>query len=349
MEGGVFNAHAFCLDGLACFIYNRGYGFKSSECEKKSILMSPRCQIWQSPTHSSSARLAGQALVASAERAVTEYIGRQWLVQEAKDVSDLASHPAAILSNGSYAVFAKFSDAPNGYEQFEIEMAGLRLLSERAGVLVPVPIGIIPVNGGSVFLLEAVQAVHRTPHHWRQVGQTLARIHQIKGERFGLETHSYFGALYQDNTLMNDWPTFYAERRLVPGLRVAIDSGNMPADVAAQVEQLIARLPLVCGPNVAPALLHGDAQQNNFISSEKGAYVIDPAVYYGTPEMDLASVDFFQAVPEDLFEGYREVLPIAPGFEERRDLWRVWGYLGCVALAGESYLAKLIRAVRRYL
>jgi len=268
-------------------------------------------------------------------------------------MTEFACHPSAILSDGSYSVFAKLSEAANGFEQFEIELAGLRLLTERAGVLTPTPIGIVPVAGGSILVLEAVQAVDRTPRHWRQIGQTLARIHRVKGERFGLAAHGYFGPLYQDNTPMSDWPAFYAERRLRPGLRLAVDSGDLPAAVARQIERLMLRLPGLCGPDVVPTLLHGDAQQNNFISTEMGTVVIDPAVYYGHPEMDLASVDYFQAVPDDLFAGYQDELPIDPGFWRRRDLWRVWGYLACVAVEGWSDFGKLTldrltQAVQKY-
>ena len=258
-------------------------------------------------------------------------------------------HPgSAILSDGSFSVFAKFSEAAHGFEQFKIELAGLRLLSERSGVLTPTPIGIIPVTGGSILVLEAVQAVDRAPRHWRQIGQTLARLHQIKGHRFGLDTNGYFGPLYQDNTREKNWPTFYAERRLLPGLRLAVASGNMPPEVIRQVEKLISRLPELCGPEVVPSLLHGDAQQNNFISAERGAVVIDPAVYYGNPEMDLAYIDIFQAVPHDVFDGYRDEMPMDPGFAERRDLWRIWGYLAAVTVEGSSYLGRLTRAVQQY-
>jgi fructosamine-3-kinase len=264
-------------------------------------------------------------------------------------MSDFACHPSAILSDGVYGVFAKFSDAPNGAEQFEIELAGLRILSELAGVRTPVPIGIVALAGGSILVLEAVQAVERSSRNWRQIGRTLARIHAIEGECFGLETDGYFGPVYQDNKPARDWPTFYVERRLWPGLRMAIDSGNLPPAVIQQVEQLIARVPKLCGPEVAPTLLHGDAQQNNYISTELGPVVIDPAVYYGHPEMDLAQVDLFAPVPEALFDGYRDLRPIDAGFWERRGLWRVWGYLASVAAEGRGYLPMLTEAVQKYL
>lgn len=296
-----------------------------------------------------SIRLAGIPFRTSIERIVSEHIGRRWCVKNAKDMTEFACHPSAILSDGSYSVFAKFSEAANGYEQFEIELAGLQLLSESSGVLTPAPIGIIPVAGGSMLVLKAAQAVDRSHRHWRQIGQALAQIHKVKGDRFGLETNGYFGPLYQDNTPMSDWPTFYAERRLRPGLRMAIESGNLPPAVIQQVEKLISRVPELCGPEIVPTLLHGDAQQNNFISTEMGAIVIDPAVYYGNPEMDLAYIDYFQTAPDDVLDSYQEELPIDPGFLERRDLWRVWGYLAAVTVEGAGYLNKLTEAVQRYM
>jgi protein-ribulosamine 3-kinase len=297
----------------------------------------------------STVRLATDPFQTPMEQIVSEHIGRQWIIKDARDMTEFASHPCAILSDGSYSVFAKFSEAANGLEQFEIELAGLRLLSELTGVQIPTPIGTIPVPGGCILVLEAVQAVDRGHRHWRQIGQTLARIHKVKGDRFGLETHGYFGSLHQDNTPLLDWPTFYAQRRLWPGLRLAVDSGNMPPAVIRQVEKLISRVPGLCGPEIKPSLLHGDAQQNNFISTERGAVVIDPAVYYGNPEMDLALIDYFQTVPDDVFDGYQDELSIDPGFWERRDLWRVWGYLGCVTVDGSRYLGKLTEAVQKYL
>ncbi|MEW5872362.1 MAG: fructosamine kinase family protein [Chloroflexota bacterium] len=283
------------------------------------------------------------------EQFISEYLGRPWAVKTSTDLRELACHPAAILSDDSYSIFAKFSDAANGREQFEIELASLRLLARHSGVLVPTPIGIISANVGSILILEEVRVVERTPRHWRQIGQALARLHQVKSDQFGLETNGYFGPLRQDNTPMSDWPAFFTERRLVPGLKRAVDSGNLPSPLARQLEQVISRLPELCGPEIVPNLLHGDAQQNNFISAESGVYVIDPAVYYGHPEVDLAYIDYIQPVPDEVFEGYREELPIDPGFWERRYLWRIWGYLAGVTVEGAGYLGQLADAVQRYI
>jgi fructosamine-3-kinase len=264
-------------------------------------------------------------------------------------MNEFSSHPSAILSDGSYSIFAKLSTAANGQEQFETELAGLRFLAEHASVLVPPSIGILPIEGGVVMVLEGVHELPRAPREWRQIGRTLAQIHEIKGKQFGLDSHNYFGPLYQDNRPLPDWPTFFAERRLWPRFVGAINAGHLPTDIIRQVEKLILRIPHLCDPSVAPTLLHGDAQNNNFISTERGTVVIDPAVYYGQPEMDLAYVDYFRPVSDELFDGYKEVASIDPGFWDRRDLWRIYGHLAIVEVGDVGFLSPLMHAVEKYL
>jgi fructosamine-3-kinase len=282
------------------------------------------------------------------EAVVSDYWGREWRLRRVRDVSDLACHPCALLSDSSVEVFVKYSAAPDAERQFEIEQASLRFLSRNAGVLVPTPVGTVPVPGGTLFVMEALQPVARGHGQWRQIGRTLARIHRVTSGNHGFHVDTYFGPLLQDNTPTDDWSLFYAERRLRPRLRLAVDSGNVPFSVVAQVESVIDRLPDLIGTETTPTLLHGDAQQNNFISTAEGACVIDPAIYYGNREVDLAFVDYFQPVPEDVFDGYREELPIPDGFSERRDLWRISGYLACVAVEGPTYLDMLTDALQPY-
>jgi protein-ribulosamine 3-kinase len=281
------------------------------------------------------------------EAFLSTHLERPWTVQSYTDLIDFACHPAALLSDGSYPVFAKFTDAPDGLHQFEVEAGSLRLLSDRAGVFTPKVVGILPIDTGTLLIMEEVPAVERTSLRWRQIGAALARLHMVKSDRFGLENDVYFGPLHQDNTPADDWATFYRERRLLPGLKMAFDSGNLPVELVKPIERIISRLPSLCGPTVAPALLHGDAQQNNYISAEAGACIIDPAVYYGHPEMDLAWLDAFVPVPQEVFDGYRAVLPIDPGFWERRPLWKLWGYLAAVSIDGEPYASMLTESIRK--
>jgi fructosamine-3-kinase len=258
-------------------------------------------------------------------------------------------------------VFAKLSLAADGREQFTAELAGLRLIGRTAGVRVPVPVagGLIDTEAGPLLLYEALP--ERPPEgrgraDWRSIGHVLASLHQVGHEQFGLDgPRGFFGPLPQDNRPVpgNRWADFFRERRLLPLLRTATDSGHLPPALAAAVEELAARLPGLAGPESRPSLLHGDAQQNNFVSTAAGAVVIDAAPYFGHPEADLALVGYFHPVPDDVLAAYQEILPVDPGFAGRRELWRLPAYLAVIAVAGDSpfgqsYLDRLAAAVRLY-
>jgi len=305
--------------------------------------------------------LLADSVIRAIEHAASAHRGKPWVYRAFTDRSDLASHPSGVFHGEPFSVFAKLGVAANAGEQFAAELSGLNLLRDLAAIAIPTPIaaGVVAVSSGSLLLSEALP--ERAPQarsgaDWRSIGRTLAALHRVHDESYGLDqTIGFFGPFRQDNRPVrsNRWTDFYAERRLVPRLRSAVDSGHLPSDLAAQVERVVRRLPSLCGPEPVPSLLHGDAQQHNFISTPDGAVVIDPAPYFGHPEIDLALLDYFDAVPDDVLDAYRDIRPVDHGFTERRELWRLFGYLAVVTVAGDGpfgrqFLARVADAVRSY-
>lgn len=300
-------------------------------------------------------------VVREVERAAAAHLGRRWAVSGFTDLNDRASHPSGIFHGEPFSVFAKLDPAAAGVEQFTAELAGLDLLRGRAPVVTPTPIatGVVEVEARALLLLEAIPEVPaqaRSVDQWRSVGHALALVHQVHDERFGLERfNGFFGPLWQDNQPVgsNRWADFYAERRLLPRLRSAVDSGHLPRELAVGIERLVNRLPSLCGPEPRPALLHGDAQQNNFLTTATGAVLLDVAPYFGHPEIDLALLDYFAPVPDEVFDAYRSVTPIDPGFWQRRELWRLFGYLAVITVDGMSafgrpFLKRIADAIALY-
>ncbi len=295
------------------------------------------------------------------EGAASRHLGRRWVIHAFTDLNDRASHPCGVLHGQPFSVFAKLDIGDNAEEKLRAELSGLNLLRDRAGIAIPTPIGtgLLRLDGGVLLLTEALSErppEDRTPGDWRAIGHTLATLHHVHDGRFGLDDfNGFFGPLPQDNqpVTSNHWVDFYIERRVVPSLRSAVDSGHLPIDLAACTERLVQRLPSLCGPEPQPTLLHGDAQQHNFVSTEDGAVVADAAPYFGHPEIDLTLVDYFQPVPDDVFHGYREFLPIDPGFPQRRDLWRIFVDLACISVAASPFdgyaVTRLTETGRTYL
>ncbi|MGH9017702.1 MAG: fructosamine kinase family protein [Acidimicrobiales bacterium] len=294
-------------------------------------------------------------------RAATEHLGRSWTSGGFTDLNALASHPSGIHHGPALSVFAKLATDPRGAERFGAELAGLDLLHRQAGVPTPTPIGpgLVAVDGGVLLLLVALAARSpeaRTADDWRSIGATLARLHMVGGENFGLGAFDgFYGPLPQDNAPVRSdrWIDFFVERRLLPVLRSAVDAGHLPEELAGGVDDVVRRLPSWCDLDTRPVLLHGDAQQHNFVSTDAGAVVIDPAPYFGHAEMDLAQVDVFDPVPTDVHDAYREIVPVAADAAGRTELWRLYCYLAAVTVDattpfGRRMVGALAAAVRRY-
>ena len=311
--------------------------------------------------------LLNPVIVAAVERAATDHRGRAWAQTGFTDLNHRATHPCGIFTGTPFSVFAKLDTSPSGQEQFTAELSGFRLIRSLTAVATPVPVadGVIVAGSGTLLLSEALPergaapgrvADAREPDDYAAIGRTLAGLHQARGGRFGLaEFDGFYGPLPQGNrpTDSGRWADFYAERRVLPMLRLAVDSGYLPARLAVDVERVVPRLPDLGGPDPEPTLLHGDAQQNNFISTAGGAVVVDVAPYFGHPEADLALVDIYAPVDPALLRVYAELAPLDPGFAGRRELWRLAGYLAAIAVAGasefgRSFLPRLEAAVRQY-
>jgi fructosamine-3-kinase len=77
------------------------------------------------------------------------------------------------------------------------------------------------------------------------------------------------------------------------------------------------------------------------------------APFFGHPEVDLALLDYFGCVPDEVFDAYRDVTPIDQGFWQRRELWRMFAYLAVVTVDGASafgrpFLNRIADAISLY-
>jgi fructosamine-3-kinase len=228
---------------------------------------------------------------------------------------DMAAVWQAQLSDGSRVVVkATTYDA-----RFEAE--GLDALRRAGG---PTP-RVIAVDE-HVLVLERVGG----PADLSALGRELAGVHRDLGERFGWRRDNMIGSLPQRNAWTEDWPTFYAEQRLAPYL------DDLPAELATRLERaLTGPLTTLLDHDVAPSLVHGDLWNGNIVA---GRWLIDPAVHRADRELDLAMLDLFGGVPDELQRGYDEVWPLDDGWRERRPALQLYHLLVHVRLFGSSYL-----------
>ena len=165
--------------------------------------------------------------------------------------------------------------------------------------------------------------------------------------RFGLDRDNYIGAGEQINTPKASWVDFFRECRLSVQLRRA--SHYFDHNLLALSSRLLDRLSELLTEPASPALLHGDLWSGNYIEGSDGkAWLIDPAVYLGHPEADLAMTELFGRFHPGFYRAYQEESPLQAGYEDRRDLYNLYHLLNHLNLFGPSYLSAVAGIIRRY-
>ncbi|HEU5058406.1 MAG TPA: fructosamine kinase family protein, partial [Kofleriaceae bacterium] len=231
---------------------------------------------------------------------------------------------------------------------FACEARGLAWLAAAGALRVPAVLAVSGDGDRIGFLVLEHLHARRAADYEVALGRGLAALHRAGAPAFGHDEDNYLATLEQDNTPADDWSTFYSQRRLAPLVVSAIEAGTAPRSWIGAFERLYARMPELAGPPEPPARLHGDLWSGNLHGDERGAPVlIDPAVYGGHREVDLAMLQLFGGPGARCFAAYDELHPRAPGHEDRLPLYQLYPLLAHVCLFGGSYVGSVDAALRR--
>ncbi|MHC1706793.1 MAG: fructosamine kinase family protein [Bacteroidales bacterium] len=244
--------------------------------------------------------------------------------------------------------FLKYNLSSRYPGMFETEAMGLELLRDAGEIRVPEPILTSGVSDYSFILQEFISQTAYADNFWQDFGRRLARLHRHNHSIFGLDHDNYIGSLHQSNLPHADWISFFIEERLDRQIKLGLDEGNIPKSLLKNIEILYQRLPEII-PVEPPSLLHGDLWSGNFITDAKGdPCLIDPAVYYGHREVDLAMTKLFGGFNVSFYEAYNDVYKLEPGWKERMEIHNLYPLLVHVNLFGGGYLSSVESIIRRF-
>ncbi len=296
--------------------------------------------------------------------------------REARPVSggDVNESYRVVLADGRDAFVKTRAGAEPG--EYAAEAAGLRWLAEPRALRTP---RVLAVADGYL-ALEWVGPGRLDAAGAEELGRGLAALHAAGAPGFGRFAPAsavgrgdaaveradtggaavgdtggaaagdvgWLGSLQVSNAPCETWAAFYAERRLLPLARLAVDRGVLGHGAIAAVERICAKIDELAGPPEPPARLHGDLWSGNVLAGADGRpWLIDPAAYGGHREVDLAMLALFGA-PAGALESYREAAPLAEGWEERVGLYQLLPLLVHALLFGGSYRETVERTAQRY-
>lgn len=193
-----------------------------------------------------------------------------------------------------------------------------------------IPAPLVEAEHDGVLLLEHVEndGVF-SPSAWRDIGGALRKLHEREGANYGWPVDYRLGTVELDNRQGSDWPAYWAQQRLLPTAAV------LDRPWRERVQQLAVRMPDLLPDNPRASLLHGDLWTGNILVAEgKLAGLIDPALYYGDAEVDLAMLTLFESPPDDFWNAYGA---LARGWEQRRPVYQLFPALVHLRLFGASY------------
>lgn len=248
----------------------------------------------------------------------------------------IADARLAYFADGT-SVFVKTARSIQG--MFEAEAQGLRELASAGVIRIPRVLAV----GVDALVLERINPAPEKPGFFESFGRAFARLHQHRGAAPGFSSDNFIGSTPQINTPLEapGWPEFFLQQRLRFQVRLTVKNG-----FGGELESLLNRAEdkiagLLGESNETPSLLHGDLWSGNFMVDDQGeACLIDPAVYYGHREADLAMTRLFGGFPADFYRAYEELTPLAPGHRRRLPVYQLYHLLNHLNLFGRAYFAQ---------
>lgn len=164
---------------------------------------------------------------------------------------------------------------------------------------------------------------------------------------FGFFENNYIGATHQINTPRATWLDFFRECRLLPQIKMA--ERYFDASFLRKCSNFLERLDNYISEPKVPSILHGDLWGGNVMCGTDGkAWLIDPAVYVGHFEADLAMTQLFGSFPRAFYDAYNEINPLCSGYDTRREIYNLYQLLNHLNLFGAGYLSEVQYIINKF-
>jgi len=234
----------------------------------------------------------------------------------------------------------------SSFNPFNEEKKGLKLLESTNTFTIPKVYEVGVETKTAFLLMEFIDGKIPSDDFWISFGYKLAKMHSHSNKFFGLDYNNYIGSLSQENTQHRDAIEFFINCRLLPQIRLISKSSNN--QLFKRFDKLFSKLSEIL-PNDKPALIHGDLWNGNFMVDISGAPVlVDPAVYYGSREIDIAMSKLFGGFSNQFYESYNEKFPLEKDWQSRVDIWNLYPLLVHANLFGDSYLNQVNFILKKF-
>lgn len=269
-------------------------------------------------------------------------------VEHVQSVSGSDISSAYLIETSKEKCFLKVNSNSTALEMFLSEAKALKTIANTSTIATPKVIVCDSFDEKHFLLLEYIEAKSPNSNDLKLFGNQLTQLHQVTSDEFGFDSNNFIGSLNQSNKKHYNWNVFYIEERLFPQFQLAKSKGLLNEKEIPNKD----KLKEICFPffnNVKPSLLHGDLWSGNYLISTSGKpYLIDPALYFGHNEVDIAMSKLFGGFGQSFYKSYHNNLPKDALTEDRFQLYQLYYLLVHLNLFGSSYYSSVKQILRNY-
>lgn len=236
----------------------------------------------------------------------------------------------------------KINDASSYPNMLSKEADALRVIHETQTIQVPEVITFGEMEKQQYLIMTKIESGTRDHDYWERMASGLAALHQVTNDHFGWREDNYIGYLNQKNDPFLSWTDFFIYCRMEPLVESAFNDKKLRPEHLRCFDNLYARLDDVF-PNETPAMIHGDLWGGNLMDG-----LIDPAIYYGHREMDLAMTEMFGGFRSDFISLYHQYFPVEKGIDDRIPVYNLYPNLTHLNIFGESYLSGIEWVIKKF-
>jgi fructosamine-3-kinase len=253
----------------------------------------------------------------------------------------------ATLSDGQ-CIFVKTS--PLSPDMFTAEAHGLQALRSADAIRIP---NVLHADE-HLLLLEYLPngPASNRKEFFELFGTQCARLHRRTDASFGFDEDNYIGSTPQKNTARSaSWAEFFMTQRMEFQFRLAEQNRLVDSTLRSAFRTLEKNiLRIIPYDGEPPALLHGDLWSGNYLILENNVpAIIDPAAYYGHREADIAMTLLFGGFDSVFYRSYHEEYPLADGWEERVEVYKLYHLFNHLNLFGTGYYQQVLETILKVL
>ena len=200
-----------------------------------------------------------------------------------------------------------------------------------------------------LLLMEYLQPATKISGMDEPLGRGIAQLHRKTAPAFGFHHFNYCGTTIQDNVWTNNWPEFYAERRIWTLVQQIKTTRGLSSEELKIYEKLVGRIPALLAHQPVPSLIHGDLWSGNYMYAENGPALIDPACSYADREMELGMMQLFGGFGSRVWDAYQDEFPLPQEWQQRNRLYQLYHVLNHYLLFGVSYREQALEIAKEYL